>query len=62
MFSDTFPIYKTARNNCRIRYSSECLKQRKLAKFSPAEREAYKESLKYYRDLKNVVDTSVTQK
>ncbi len=29
-----------------------------IAKFSPAEREAYEESLKYYRDLKNVVDTS----
>lgn len=29
-----------------------------IAKFSPAEREAYQESLKYYRDLKNVVDTS----
>ncbi len=29
-----------------------------IAKFSPSEREAYEESLKYYRDLKNVVDTS----
>lgn len=29
-----------------------------IAKFSPTEREAYEESLKYYRDLKNVVDTS----
>ena len=29
-----------------------------IAKFSPEEREAYEESLKYYRDLKNVVDTS----
>jgi len=29
-----------------------------IAKFSPKEREAYEESLKYYRDLKNVVDTS----
>ncbi|MCB0514443.1 MAG: PD-(D/E)XK nuclease family transposase [Chitinophagales bacterium] len=29
-----------------------------IAKFSPMEREAYEESLKYYRDLKNVVDTS----
>jgi len=28
-----------------------------IAKFSPKEREAYEESLKYYRDLKNVVDT-----
>lgn len=29
-----------------------------VAKFSPNEREAYEESLKYYRDIKNVVDTS----
>lgn len=29
-----------------------------ITKFSPTEQEAYKESLKYYRDLKNVVDTS----
>lgn len=26
--------------------------------FSPQEREAYEDNLKYYRDLKNVVDTS----
>jgi len=29
-----------------------------IARFTPAEKEAYEESLKYYRDLKNVVDTS----
>jgi len=29
-----------------------------IAKFTPNEREAYEESLKYYRDLKNVIDTS----
>ncbi|HHM21154.1 MAG TPA: Rpn family recombination-promoting nuclease/putative transposase [Bacteroidetes bacterium] len=29
-----------------------------IAKFSPVEREAYEDSLKYYRDLKNVVDTA----
>jgi len=29
-----------------------------IAKFSPEERVAYEESLKYYRDIKNVVDTS----
>lgn len=29
-----------------------------IAKFSPKEREAYEESLKYYRDIKNVVDAS----
>ncbi len=28
-----------------------------IAKFTLEEREAYEESLKYYRDLKNVVDT-----
>ena len=29
-----------------------------IAKFSKKDREAYEESLKYYRDIKNVVDTS----
>ncbi len=29
-----------------------------IAKFSPDDRAAYEESLKYYRDIKNVVDTS----
>ncbi|MEL6864602.1 MAG: Rpn family recombination-promoting nuclease/putative transposase [Bacteroidota bacterium] len=29
-----------------------------IAKFTQLEKEAYEESLKYYRDLKNVVDTS----
>jgi len=29
-----------------------------IAKFTPEEREAYQSSLKYYRDIKNVVDTS----
>lgn len=29
-----------------------------IAKFSPEEREAYEKSLKYYRDLNNIIDTS----
>ncbi|MCR9103226.1 MAG: Rpn family recombination-promoting nuclease/putative transposase [bacterium] len=29
-----------------------------IAKFTPEERDAYEESLKHYRDLKNVVNTS----
>lgn len=29
-----------------------------IAKFSPEERNAYEDSLKYYRDLKNVVESS----
>ena len=29
-----------------------------IAKFTKEEREAYEESLKYYRDINNVVDTS----
>ncbi|GJM17503.1 MAG: hypothetical protein DHS20C13_28300 [Thermodesulfobacteriota bacterium] len=29
-----------------------------IARFTPEEREAYEESLKFYRDIKNVVDTS----
>lgn len=30
----------------------------KVAKFSSNEKEAYQKSLKHYRDIKNVVDTS----
>lgn len=30
----------------------------KIAKFAPEEKNQYEESLKYYRDLKNVVDSS----
>jgi len=29
-----------------------------IARFTPDEKNKYEESLKYYRDLKNVVDTS----
>ena len=29
-----------------------------ISRFSTTEREAYEQSLKYYRDIKNVVDTS----
>ncbi len=29
-----------------------------IAKYSRAEREQYEESLKYYRDIKNVIDTA----
>ena len=29
-----------------------------IARFTPEDRDAYQSSLKYYRDLKNVVDTS----
>ena len=34
------------------------LEAAEIAKFTVEEREAYEESLKYYRDIKNVVDTS----
>ncbi|NEP12554.1 MAG: Rpn family recombination-promoting nuclease/putative transposase [Symploca sp. SIO2C1] len=32
-----------------------------IARFSPEERQAYETSLKYYRDIKNVVDTSLEE-
>ncbi|MEL6135708.1 MAG: Rpn family recombination-promoting nuclease/putative transposase, partial [Bacteroidota bacterium] len=32
--------------------------QAEIAQFSPEERDAYEDSLKYYRDLKNVIDTA----
>ena len=37
---------------------SKLFEAAEIAKFTPKEREAYEESLKYYRDIKNVVDTS----
>lgn len=40
------------------RIFEKLFKAAEIARFSPEEREAYEESLKYYRDLKNVVDTS----
>jgi predicted transposase/invertase (TIGR01784 family) len=32
-----------------------------IAKFDPVERQAYEDSLKYYRDLKNVIDTAAME-
>lgn len=32
-----------------------------IAKFSHEEKQAYEESLKYYRDIKNVVDSSIEE-
>ena len=32
-----------------------------IAKFTPDERERYESSLKYYRDLKNVIDTAIAE-
>ncbi|BDS12047.1 Rpn family recombination-promoting nuclease/putative transposase [Aureispira anguillae] len=35
-----------------------CSEVAEIAKFSPKEKERYEERLKYYRDLKNIVDAS----
>ena len=40
------------------RIFSKLFEAAEIAKFSPEEREAYEESLKHYRDIKNVVDSS----
>ena len=40
------------------RVFARLFEEAEIAKFSPEEREAYEDSLKYYRDIKNVVDTS----
>ena len=40
------------------RIFSKLFEAAEVAKFSPEEKGAYEDSLKYYRDLKNVVDTS----
>ena len=36
-------------------------KAAEVAKLEPVEREAYEQSLKYYRDMKNVIDTAVEE-
>jgi predicted transposase/invertase (TIGR01784 family) len=36
-------------------------KAAEVAKLKPIEREAYEQSLKYYRDMKNVIDTAVEE-
>lgn len=36
-------------------------KAAEIAKLEPVEREAYEKSLKYYRDMKNVIDTAVEE-
>ena len=40
------------------RIFTRLFEEAEIAKFTPEERDAYEESLKYYRDIKNVVDTS----
>ncbi len=40
------------------RVFAKLFEEAEIAKFTPEEREAYEDSLKYYRDIKNVVDTS----
>ena len=44
--------------NLQERIFKKLFEAAEIAKFSPKEKEAYEESLKYYRDIKNVVDTS----
>ena len=41
-----------------FRYSPNPFDAAKVARFTPIERQAYEDSLKYYRDLKNVTDTA----
>ena len=40
------------------RIFAKLFEEAEIAKFTTEEREAYEDSLKYYRDIKNVVDTS----
>ena len=40
------------------RVFKKLFEEAEIAKFTPEERDAYEESLKHYRDIKNVVDTS----
>ena len=40
---------------------SKLFQTAELAKFNRQEREQYEQSLKYYRDMKNVIDTAVQE-
>jgi len=51
-------LFGTEPNKIQDRVFTKLFEAAEIAKFSPKEREAYEESLKYYRDIKNVVDTS----
>ncbi len=44
------------------RYINSFFKAAEIAKLEPVERDAYEQSLKYYRDMKNVIDTAVEEK
>jgi predicted transposase/invertase (TIGR01784 family) len=39
----------------------EAFQTAEIAQFSPAQIEAYESSLKYYRDMKNVIDTAIEE-
>ncbi len=45
-------------NNQPFKKSFEVADAATIAKLTPEERAAYQESLKHYRDIKNIVDTS----
>lgn len=40
---------------------SHIFEKAQIAKFNPEERQAYESSLKYYRDMKNVIDTAAME-
>jgi predicted transposase/invertase (TIGR01784 family) len=45
-------------NELKTKLFEKAFQAAEIAKFNPGQRDAYENSLKYYRDLKNVVDTS----
>lgn len=47
--------------NLQERIFTKLFEAAEIARFTPEEREAYQNSLKYYRDIKNVVDTSLAE-
>lgn len=57
MFSNPIVFKKVDMSVLKDKYIST-FEAAEIARFTPEEREAYEDSLKYYRDLKNVVDTS----
>jgi PD-(D/E)XK nuclease family transposase len=51
-------LFGTEPNKLQEKIFERLFETAEIAKFSPEEKEEYEESLKSYRDLKNVIDTS----
>ncbi len=56
--TEQLPYLQNRPQGLQERVFQKLFEAAEIAKFTPDEKNKYEESLKYYRDLKNVVDTS----